>query len=43
MGKVQKSQLEQIIQNMGKLTETLDGRFDSLKKIVDDRLDKMKR
>jgi len=42
MGKVQKSQLEQIIQNMGKLTETLDGRFDSLKKIVDDRLDKIR-
>jgi len=27
---------------MGKLTETLDGRFDSLKKIVDDRLDKIR-
>lgn len=42
MGKVQKDQLEQIVQNMGKLTETLDGRFDSLKKIVDERLDKIR-
>jgi DNA recombination protein RmuC len=42
MGNDQKSQLEQIVQNMGKLTETLDGRFDSLKKIVDERLDKIR-
>ncbi|MCA1932935.1 MAG: DNA recombination protein RmuC [Calditerrivibrio sp.] len=42
MGKSQTEKLEQVTSNLMKLTDTLEQKFDGLKRIVDDRLEKIR-